>query len=694
MTIAQCSPFTPRKNALSMPLNPSWIKTLFAPTEIAVESPWAGLIPVMNLIIGLCRPRRFVELGTYRGCSFFAALSAAKACGHAMQATAIDSWQGDAHSGFYEGEAFLREVEAGIAAIGMPATAIRQTFDQAVAGFDDGQIDLLHIDGFHSYEASIGDFQTWRPKLSARGVVLFHDIAVRRADFGVWRTWKELSAQFPHISFDHSNGLGILFTGPDIPPAIQPLLDRWSADPQFAESLRQIARIAGHGFGAASGIWDAEPATSLLNLARGTPHHAAPSLVAEVEALRVAAGALQAQRDAFEAERMHDRDRLRSVRQKLAELQETNGRIRSSRMWPLLRAVRPLRKRLKHLAQLTEETRQLAFAGAPPLGTPPNHSRSDLIEALPRIAQSFLEHGMRPGHWVAPEVTKNFQKHGFTIVANTFYAVTPDLNELGDQEWRPEKYATAWGKVPLKPLDPMLARIAEFLPELANVPLTAPDKQGQFYWENPMFSPLDAAAYYSVIRALKPRHIIEVGSGYSTALALIAAERASPPVKISCIEPYPSRFLRKQKLKLQTLIERKVQDVDPLIFETLEPGDILFIDSSHCSRLGSDLNFLMFEAIPRLKAGVRVHFHDIFLPSEYPPSWLQDIGIMWNEQYMLLAFLMFNESFEIFWSSSMAGTVHEADLRRLFSGLLPKGASFLNNLGPYGGGSIWLEKTR
>jgi predicted O-methyltransferase YrrM len=683
-----------------MSLDPKWIETLFVPTGIAVESPWAGLIPVMNLIIDLCRPERFVELGTYRGCSFFAALSAAKACGHTMQATAIDSWQGDPHSRFFEGEPFMREVEAGIAAIGLPATIMRKTFEEAVSDFEDGQIDLLHIDGFHTYEASMGDFRTWLPKLSARGVVLFHDIAVRQADFGVWRTWEELSASYPHISFDHSNGLGILFTGPDIPSTIRPLLDDWSADPQFAQALRRIARIAGHAYGTGSGVWDAEPASSLLSLSRGAAPSTGLSLAAANEALRAEliakdaahAKAIMAQQDDFEAERLRERARLNGVRGNLAELQKTNGRIRASRIWPLLRTIRPLRRRLKHLAQITDRTRQLACADEPPPRARPKRSRTDLIEALPQIAESFRQHGMRPGHWVAPEVTKAFQKHGFTLVANTFYAVTPDMNALGDKDWRPAKYEAAWRTVPLRPAEELLAEIAAFASEMTGIPLERPEQEGCFYWNNPMFSPLDAATYYGVIRSLQPRRILEVGSGYSTAIALMAAERCGRRPEISCIEPFPSPFLRAQRQSLHTLIERKIQDVDPLLFETLEPADVLFIDSSHCSHLGSDLNVLMFDCIPRLKRGVHVHFHDIFLPCEYPRVWLEDVGIMWNEQYLLLAFLMSNRSFEVLWSSSNAGGQKREEIAEIFGPLLSQDAAFVQNLGPYSGGSLWLRK--
>ncbi|WP_088345494.1 MULTISPECIES: class I SAM-dependent methyltransferase [Rhodomicrobium] len=683
-----------------MILDPSWINALFAPTEIAVASPRAGLIPVIRLVVGLCRPERFVALGTGGGCGFLAALSAAKASGLTMQATAIDDWPGD------EGDAAMHAVEAGIAAIGAPATIIRKNVDDAIAEIGDARIDLLLLSGSRGHEAAMRAFRGWQPLLSPPGVVLLQDIAIGEDASGARPCWEALSAEFPHLSFDHSGGLGVLFPGSEIPVGIQPLLERWTADPECADALRLTARIAGHAFGAASGVWDGEPESALLRLARAAAQPPAPPidtapLTAEIASLRAALAAqdaahidaLMIQQERFAAERGAQLARLRSLRKNLAELQETGGRIRSSRLWPLLRFVRPLRKRLKHLAQVTERTRQLAHADAPPLRTRPNRSRSDLMEALPQIAQSFREHGMRPGHWVAPEVTRNFQKHGFTIVANTFYAVTPDLNELDDSDWRADKYAAAWKTVPTRPIDEMLGRIAGFSRELSGIPLERPGQEGRFYWNNPMFSALDAAAYYGIVRGLEPQRILEVGSGYSTAVALMAAERCARRIEISCIEPFPSPFLRSQRPRLHTLIERKIQHVDPLLFETLEPGDVLFIDSSHCSHLGSDLNLLMFECLPRLKPGIYVHFHDIFLPSEYPRIWLEDIGIMWNEQYLLLAFLMSNKNFEVVWSSSNAALQRPEALREMFAPLLPEDAAFLRNIDAYSGGSLWLRKT-
>jgi hypothetical protein len=362
----------------------------------------------------------------------------------------------------------------------------------------------------------------------------------------------------------------------------------------------------------------------------------------------------------------------------------------------LIRAIGPVRRRIKRIAGLADQGAKIVNRDRVPeqLAFQQINQRSDFLARLPDIAQCFRTFGMRPGEWVAPEVTKKFQKQGFSIVANTFYAVTPDLNELTDKDWRGGKYAQAWKTANIAPSNAALKKVEHYSKELKHVPLRQAAAQGQFYWSNPMFSPLDAVAYYSLIREVKPCRILEVGSGYSTAVAIMAAQQSPHPPEISCIEPYPSDFLLNNERKLSSLIKRKVQDVDPALFESLEPGDILFIDSSHCSHLNSDLNFLLFEAIPRVKAGVYIHFHDIFLPSEYPRQWLEEIGIMWNEQYLILAFLMFNQSFKMIWSSSVTGAEKSKELYEIFQPLVPDHTAFLQNLGPYSGGSLWLHKSK
>ncbi len=380
--------------------------------------------------------------------------------------------------------------------------------------------------------------------------------------------------------------------------------------------------------------------------------------------------------------------------EKLAQIQQAYSRIRQSWAWPVIRIFRSLRNRLKHINLLASDASKILESDAQISSLAISQSQERLIKEIPDIAKILRDYGSRPGGWIAPRITKLFQQQGLTLVANTFYSVNPDLNELDARDWRSKKYETAWKLVKTKPLDLILTEISRFASELSDVPASIPDEEGKFYWDNPMFSPLDAVAYYGVIRSSEPQRIIEVGSGYSTSVALRALDRASPRPKLTCIEPYPSSFLLKNEHRLGALIQRKIQNVEPNIFEILEKNDILFIDSSHCSRLSSDLNFLIFEAIPRLKPGVLIHFHDIFLPSEYPRSWIEDIGIMWNEQYMILALLMLSDSFEVLWSSSVAGASEPLAIDQMLATAVPKGTNFLDNLGPYSGGSIWIRKTR
>lgn len=200
----------------------------------------------------------------------------------------------------------------------------------------------------------------------------------------------------------------------------------------------------------------------------------------------------------------------------------------------------------------------------------------------------------------------------------------------------------------------------------------------RFTFDNGLYSWSDATFYACMLQHVRPQRIIEVGSGYSTAVALdVNDSLLNGQVSITCIEPFPSfPFEVKDEIRL---IQSPVQDVPLEVFQELEKGDLLFIDSTHVSKAGSDVNYLYLEVIPSLAAGVYIHVHDVFLNFEYPQKWIMD-GRAWNEQYLLRALLCNNHSLEIV---LMTSVLHDID-REWISSEMP---SCRRNMG----GSIYLK---
>lgn len=183
--------------------------------------------------------------------------------------------------------------------------------------------------------------------------------------------------------------------------------------------------------------------------------------------------------------------------------------------------------------------------------------------------------------------------------------------------------------------------------------LPFPEKQTpthRYYYDNEWFRSSDAIFLYGFLRKNAPKRIIEVGSGFSSAVMLDTIDGFfSQKPEITFIEPYPDRLislLRDGDREQVRLIDKKIQDVPPETLLALESGDLLFIDSSHVVKCGSDLQLLIFEILPRLQAGVFVHFHDVFYPFDYPSRWLNE-GRYWNENYFLRAFLSYNSEWRI-----------------------------------------------
>lgn len=204
-------------SAASFPPHPA---AFLEPNHLTHPAPWAGHIPFAAWLIAVQQPRTLVELGTYSGISYLAFCQAIQEQGLSTQAFAVDTWEGDAHAGAYDETIYQSIKQAHDPHYSGFSTLLRMTFDEALAHFAPASVDLLHIDGLHTYEAVKHDFDTWLPKLSERGVVLFHDTNVFRDDFGVHQLWAELSGRYPSLHFPHSNGLGVLLVGPQQPPEL------------------------------------------------------------------------------------------------------------------------------------------------------------------------------------------------------------------------------------------------------------------------------------------------------------------------------------------------------------------------------------------------------------------------------------------------------------------------------------------
>lgn len=206
----------------------------------------------------------------------------------------------------------------------------------------------------------------------------------------------------------------------------------------------------------------------------------------------------------------------------------------------------------------------------------------------------------------------------------------------------------------------------------------------RFYTRNSQFSWLDCRTLFVMLQGLRPQRMIEVGSGFSSLLSADVNRRfLGGAMEFTCIEPYPRAFLRKGIEGIRRLIESKVQDVPLDTFDALQTGDVLFIDSSHVAKTGSDVNHLYFEVLPRLAPGVHVHIHDIFLPHDYPRDWAITENRSWNEQYVLRALLMDSTAFKVVFGASYAfHRLPELVARAL---ALPNGHA-LN------GGSFWIKR--
>lgn len=268
-----------------------------------------------------------------------------------------------------------------------------------------------------------------------------------------------------------------------------------------------------------------------------------------------------------------------------------------------------------------------------------------------------------------------------------FYSPVPDLDQIRKKE------DLIWGKVPENidgidlNVDEQLRLVDEFSKYYKELPFRDNKQEHlRYYYLNNYYSYGDAIFLYSMIRHLKPRRIIEVGSGYSSAVMLDTNEMFfKNEIDCTFIEPFPERFLSLNKEGDKgsvRLISQGLQEMDKQIFRELQANDILFIDSTHVSKVGSDVNYIFFEILPVLNPGVYIHFHDIFYPFEYPKEWIYD-GRAWNEAYILRAFLQNNDSFRIVLFNTFLAHFYRERLNEKMP-LVMKNP----------GGSIWIRRNR
>ncbi len=266
-----------------------------------------------------------------------------------------------------------------------------------------------------------------------------------------------------------------------------------------------------------------------------------------------------------------------------------------------------------------------------------------------------------------------------------FYSPIPDFTEFEND--KAGIFDVVSAEIPGIDLnsESQLELLNNFLSYYAQLDFEEEKKEGLRYaYNNPAYGHSDGIFLNCMIRHLEPTRIIEVGSGHSSCMTLDTNElHFENKIKTSFIEPYPKllySLIKESDRERIRVIPERLQDVDINEFKKLKANDILFIDSTHVSKIGSDVNRALFEILPALAPGVHIHFHDIMYPFEYPKEWVLE-GRAWNESYMLKAFLQYNRDFSIV----LMNTYMEHFHRDFFEKNMPL---CLKNPG----GSIWLRK--
>jgi len=281
-----------------------------------------------------------------------------------------------------------------------------------------------------------------------------------------------------------------------------------------------------------------------------------------------------------------------------------------------------------------------------------------------------------------------WEKLGFHITLNHFYQPVPDTRSLSHKVWEKPSEMKGIDLRGVAQCELLESFASRYKKEYDVLPREKTPVPHQYYSNNGAFLAIDAGILYCMVRHFKPKRIFEIGSGNSTYLSAQASlknssEDPSYTCELVAMEPYPNAVLRAGFPGMTTLVQKKIQDVPLSEFSKLGENDILFIDSSHVLKTGSDVSFEYLEILPRLNKGVIVHIHDIFLPAEYPKEWILNNHTFWNEQYLLQAFLAFNSKYEVLLGANYMGLAHPDMMEKAFSSY---------RRGQQAQGSFWIRK--
>ncbi|MBS1844828.1 MAG: class I SAM-dependent methyltransferase [Actinobacteria bacterium] len=265
-------------------------------------------------------------------------------------------------------------------------------------------------------------------------------------------------------------------------------------------------------------------------------------------------------------------------------------------------------------------------------------------------------------------------KGRYDVVERNFYSPIPNLSLLPDDIFD-RRSSFAGVDMPLQEgISLIEGELAPFIAEM-DVPIKGPQPPGIFYLENENYETVDAELLYALVRARKPKRVVELGSGFTTLLIGDAARRnlaEDAPIEHLAFDPYPRQQIFGKQPPPPTVFEPLSATEVPLDrLAALEAGDILFVDTTHTVKLGSDVNHIILNVLPALASGVLVHFHDIFLPWEYPRVWFEEMEYFWAEQYLLQAFLAFNDAFEVVIPASAVAAEYPERLGEVVSSFQP-----------------------